>query len=217
MVAQGVPVRDAYQRAGYKGGDVARTELRRDPDIDARVKWLLMHRVETDTQARHAREKKTVDRRERWFKEIEKLAYSDVRDVVQWERVPIIDAEGNVTGYEDAMTATPSRKLSPRQAGAIKGVTTKSGALKIDMHDKAQALDKLGKALGIFSDSTPALPSVTVNQLNVGDVSALEAARRMAYLLASAGRLEAPQAMTIEGEVSDEPEKTAKPETGNKA
>ena len=186
MVAQGVPVKDAYARAGYKGNDQSRSDLRRSFDVDARVKWLLMRRVEADTEARHKSEKKRGDLKDRVLEELARVALSDARDLVQWDREPILDEQGNVQGFRDVMTATPSRKLSRSQAAAVRSVTTKSGALKIDVHDKLAALDKLARALGLFTDSAPVSQSITVNQVNVGEVQALEAARRVAFLLSQA-------------------------------
>jgi hypothetical protein len=58
-VAAGIPVKDAYVRAGYKGNNVSRYELRRCADIDARVNWLLAKRVEDDTKARHKARRKS--------------------------------------------------------------------------------------------------------------------------------------------------------------
>lgn len=188
FIANGVPVPEAYRRAGYSGGDDARWDLRRSAEVDARVNWLLAERVRADTEARHKREKKTGDLRDRVLKELERIAFSDARDVCQWDRVPVVDPEGSVTGYRDELTATPSHRLTRDAAASVRSVTTKGGALKIDVHDKLAALDKLARALGIFSDAAPVAGNVTVQQVNVGDVSALEVARRMAFLLASAGQ-----------------------------
>ena len=200
-VAAGVPVDIAYREAGYKGGQDARGELRRAWDVDARVKALLVHRVDSDTRARHAGEKKIVDLRTRVLRELERVAFSDARDLVQWDRKPILGPDGEVQGFTDEMIATPSRKLTKEQAASIKSVTTKSGAIKFDVHDKLNALEKLGKALGLFQDAAPPAQSVTVNQLNVGDVNAVDAARRVAFLLS--GLQAAPLAspgQVIEGE-----------------
>jgi hypothetical protein len=146
-------------------------------------------------------------------KEFERLAFADVRDVVAWERRPLYDADGNVIGYRDEMTATPSHKLKPSQAAAVKGVTTKSGRLKIEFHDKIAALTQMAKILGMTQDVAPA-PSVTVNQLalNNGPETALEAARRLAFALAAAQHA-AEQAKreppTIEGTAEDASAKQA--------
>ncbi len=117
------------------------------------------------------------------------------------------ELDGNITGYEDMMTPTPSRRLSADAAAAVRGITTKAGALKIDMVDKMAALDKLGRMLGLFQDAAPAA-NVTVNQLNLnnGPETALEAARRLAFALAMAERaaLAAPQP-TANEDVKAEP------------
>ena len=69
------------------------------------------------------------------------------------------------------------------------------------------ALDKLARALGLFQDPAPPPPSVSVQQINVSDVGALELARRLAFILASAGSREpVPEPLTID----------AKPETSPK-
>jgi hypothetical protein len=66
-------------------------------------------------------------------------------------------------------------------------VTTKSGSLKIEMHDKLAALAQLARIFGLSQDATPPT-SVTVNQLNMSSVpdTAFEAARRLAFALAKA-------------------------------
>jgi hypothetical protein len=202
MVAEGVPVQAAYTQAGFKGGDRARSQLRNHPDIKARISWLLTERIKTATRRRHKSEKKLGDLRTRTMKELERVAFSDVRDIIQWRRIPIVDSDGSIVGYEDEVVATPSHELTRDAAASIKEVSTKSGAVRIATHDKLAALDKIARALGLFQDSAPPPSSVTVNQVNVGDVQALELARRLAFLLAMAGSKQAEQiaAPVIEGE-----------------
>lgn len=203
MLAQGVPVQDAYTRAGYSGDSSARSQLRYRPDIKARIEWLLKERIEADTKRRHRGDKKSGDLRTKVMRELERVALSDVRDLVQWRRVPIIDSDGSVVGYRDEVIATPSHELTRDQAAMVKEVSTKSGDVRLATHDKLAALDKLARALGLFQETTPPPPSsLTVNQINVGDVAALEVARRLAFLLATAGATQQRQleAVTIEGE-----------------
>lgn len=204
LVAKMTPVPEAYRLAGYTGGDQSRSELRRSIDVDDRISWLLADRVKADTALRHRGEKKVVDLRLKVLRELERVAFASARDVVQWQRVPILDASGSVQGYRDEMVVTPSHQLTADQAASVKSVTTKSGSLKIDMHDKLNALTTLAKSLGILSDAAP-VQSVTVNQVNVGDVNALEAARRLAFIMGRA----ASSAPLIEGETvktADTPE-----------
>jgi hypothetical protein len=106
---------------------------------------------------------------------------------VQWNREAELDGDGNVVGFKDTMKVTPSHLLNREQAAQIRSVTTKSGALKFEVHDKLSALVQLAKILGV----TPEPLSQTVNntQVNVSTVnvpggeSALEAARRLAFAL----------------------------------
>jgi hypothetical protein len=208
MVAGGTPVPAAYEACGYKGGKDCRSQLRRCADVDQRINWLVNHRIECETKLRRRQEKPLADLRMRVIRELERIAFADPRDVVQWSRQPVMDADGNVKGFEDVIVPTPSHKLSADSAAAVRGVTTKSGSLKIDMVDKVQALDKLGRMLGLFQDAAPAA-NVTVNQLNLnnGPESALEAARRLAFALAMAQHAgnAASQPRVIENEKAETP------------
>ena len=169
MVAQGVPVAIAYARSGYRGGEVSRSQLRRSPDVDARVSWLLAQRVEADTRARHQADQKVTDGRLRLIRELEGIAYSDTRDVVQWGREPEFDRDGNVIGFKDTMRVTPSHLLTKEQAAQVKSVTTKSGSLKFEVHDKMAALVRLARILGMTIQ--PAAQTMTNTQVNVGQVN----------------------------------------------
>jgi hypothetical protein len=86
------------------------------------------------------------------------------------------------------MTVTPSHRLKPGVAATVKSVTTKSGALKFDVHDKLNALMQLGKILGLYTDaaSATATTNVQVNQVNIGGNNALEAVRRLAFAIQKA-------------------------------
>jgi hypothetical protein len=70
-------------------------------------------------------------------------------DVVQWNREPALDADGNVIGFKDTMKVTPSHLLTREQTAQIRSVTTKSGALKFETYDKLAALGQLAKILGV--------------------------------------------------------------------
>jgi Terminase small subunit len=192
MVAQGVPVAVAYQRAGYLGGEVSRSQLRRSSDVDARVSWLLAKRIEDDTKARHKAEKKIPDARERVIRELERLAFNDVRDLVQWDKRAVLDDDGQVVGFQDIMVVKPSRLMTPDQAASVRSVTTRAGQLKFETHDKLGALEKLAKVLGLYVEPTapPVSQSVTVNQVNFNSDNALEAARRLAFALAKAAQMD---------------------------
>jgi hypothetical protein len=192
-VARGVNVDAAYHEAGYTGNSASRRELRCAADVDARIRWLLVQRIEADAQARARVIEKEHDARLRLIQHLEVLAYSDTRDVVQWDRDPLIDEDGTLLGWKDRMEVTPSRLLTREQAAMVRSVTTKSGRIKFEVIDRLVALEKLAKVLGLPSDVTP--PTVTNTQVNVGhmhvdsNVNALEAVRRLAFALQKAARV----------------------------
>jgi hypothetical protein len=126
------------------------------------------------------------------IRELERIAYSDIPDVVQWNREPELDGDGNMIGFKDTMDVTPSHLLTREQTAQIKSVTTKSGALKFETYDKLAALGQLAKILGVAPEPQPrTVSSATVNvqQVNIGGPdSALESLRRLAFAIERIGQ-----------------------------
>ena len=194
-IVQGRRLGPAYEIAGFAGKSPRLPwQLRHKPAIDARVSWLLAQRVETETRARHPGAKKIANSRLRLIRELERIAFYDPRDFAQWERRPKFDEDQQLVGFEDVMIVTPSRKLTADQAAAVRSITTKSGCLRFETHDKLGALEKLAKVLGIYHEPAipPASQSVTVNQVHFGSENALEAARRLAFAIAKLSHTGAP-------------------------
>jgi hypothetical protein len=57
------------------------------------------------------------------LRELERIAYSNIRDVIQWDAEPIFDDDGNVTGERPVLKVTPSHLFTrellggPRKTG----------------------------------------------------------------------------------------------------
>ena len=188
MVAGGTPTKDAYRAAGFKGvSGYARWRLRHAPEVDQRISWLVNERVKAQTAASVRRpEKKKLDAKARAIRELERIAYADPRDVIEWEPLPVMLPDGTVE-IRNVMKVVPSASLSPDVAATIKGVTTKSGNIKLEQHDKLKALDMLARMEGLYPEPEPPAPppsaNVTLNQVNVGERSALEVTKRVAFML----------------------------------
>ena len=88
---------------------------------------------------------------------------------MQWGREPEFDRDGNVIGFKDTMRVTPSHLLTKEQAAQVKSVTTKSGSLKFEVHDKIAALVQLARIFGMTIQ--PAAQTMTNTQVNVGQVN----------------------------------------------
>lgn len=192
-IVQGRRLGPAYELAGFAGKSPRLPwQLRHKPAVDARINRLLEKRIEEDTRARHKAERKIPETRERVIRELERMAFNDVRDLVAWDKRAVLDEEGQVIGFEDIMVVKPSRLMTPDQAAGVRSVTTKSGALKFEMHDKLGALEKLAKVLGLYQEPAAPTPvqSVTLNQINFNNDNALEAARRLAFALAKAAQMD---------------------------
>lgn len=211
MIAQGVKGQEAYKRAGFAGGDQARWQLRNDPEVLARVQWLLKYRVEQQTIAQFRPEKNRLNRQDRIARELERIAFGDVRSLVSWERKAELDQDGNVVGMVDAVAPIASHQLSRDAAAMVKGISTKSGSVKIEAHDKLRAIEALMKIEGMGMESSAPPPSVTVNNLTV-QAGAIDDVRRIAFLLAAAENAPKPmEPLTIE-HVAAEPLLTDEPD-----
>jgi phage terminase small subunit len=195
-IAQGHRLAAAYERAGFTGKSRRLSwQLRHRPEVEARIVCLLQRRIDADTKAYRRREKKDEDLRHQVIEELKRIAFADVREVVNWKPEPVLSPDGEVLEIVDRISVTASDMLTPGSAAAIKGVSTKSGAVRLEMHDKQAALLALAKHLRLFEDPQPPSPSVTVNQVNVGETNSFEAIRKVAFML---GALRAREAERID-------------------
>ena len=196
-VAAGLPVTEAYKAAGYQGNARSRQELRAARDVDARIRWLLAERYESQNRSRSKNAAKEADARLRLIRELESLAYSDIRDVIQWDREPTFDKLGNVTGERTKVDITPSKHLTKEQAALVRSIQqTKFGAVKFETHPKIDALKALASILGLTGNDLPPGATITnntqVNVAAVGDTPAIEIARRLAFILERAHQASPP-------------------------
>jgi hypothetical protein len=195
-IAQGHRLGPAYERAGFAGKSRRLSwELRHRPEVDARIAWLLGERVKADTRAYRRREKQHGDLLDRAIRELEAIAFHDIREVADWRREPKMGTDGEVIGTDSSLVIRDAADLPACASKAIKSVFLKGGALRIDMCDKRQALVDIIKLL---TGSDAAQPSkVAVTQVNIGAVDAREAAKRVSFLLAAA-RAREPALKTID-------------------
>lgn len=82
---------------------------------------------------------KHPDLAERILQELERVAFYDIRKIVQW------DAAGNVAPI-------PSAELSDEAAAAVATVVGGKQGFRLTPHNKLKALELLGKAVGLFDE-----------------------------------------------------------------
>jgi phage terminase small subunit len=107
--------------------------------------------------------------RTRLLKELGLVAFADIGKVVTWNDAAheigpseseTVYGEGASASVErltkvmrSKVTILPSTAMDPAVRRAIsKVVTTENGGLRIEMHDKIAALDKLARALGMYTE-----------------------------------------------------------------
>lgn len=97
------------------------------------------------------------------LQEIARIAFSDIRRVVTWrpEMVPI-EAQNGADGISGTLggnvlmsrvTVVDSATIAKNDAAAIAEVAQgANGSLRVKLHDKGAALERLGRHLGLFKD-----------------------------------------------------------------
>jgi phage terminase small subunit len=184
QIANGHKLERAHELAGFKPDRKTAWTLRHRPDISRRVEELLKERVQADTRRRVRREKKDEDLRDRVIEELRRIAFADVREVMKWNREPVMSPDGEVLDIVDRVTVTASDKLTDSSAAAIKSVFQKAGSLRVELHDKRAALEALAKILK--GDDVQPAGAIKVTQVNVGSLGAVDIAQRIAFLMSSA-------------------------------
>ena len=203
-VVNGLKLRDAHKVAGYTGqSQQAAWNLRHTPEVDARIQALLKSRVSAQAVAFARRQKGSGDLLARVVKELEDIAFQDVREIVDWRREAVMNAAGEVIDMRETMQLRDSAKLTPSAAKAVKGVFRKGDSLRLELHDKRAALETLAKILK--GDDVATTQTTTNVQINVGAAGAVDAVQRIAFLLASATSRQpaAPPPVTIDAKPTD--------------
>ena len=149
-LAQGASASAAFVSAGYAKNDGNASRLRGNEKVSARVEELL---AEGAKQAGV-----TI---QRVVEELAKIGFSDIRRVVEWSGSEVAD---EVDGEDDGVPRVVVRAanivrligsdtVDDATAAAISEISqSKEGALKVKLHSKLDALEKLGKHLGMFKD-----------------------------------------------------------------
>jgi phage terminase small subunit len=103
---------------------------------------------------------------ERVLNELAKLAFADIRKILRWRSGVLTEIENGDGEMEATFAAdvelVASDDLDEATAAAVKEVSlSATRALKVKLYDKRQALNDLGRHLGLF-DRKPAPPAKPV-------------------------------------------------------
>jgi hypothetical protein len=109
--------------------------------------------------------------RSRIVDELGAIAFSDIGEFVDWDneiqhvaadikdRIGVNPAEGSNRSPEEEVAISnrvmlvPSHRLTPAQRRAVAKVSQdRYGNVRVEMHDKLAALDKLARALGMYQE-----------------------------------------------------------------
>jgi hypothetical protein len=195
-IVEGMKLQEAHKLAGFEGkSHAAAWQLRHRTEVAARIDWLLKERVDISTRTYLKRTKKSGDLLARALQKLDDIMSTDVREIVDWRREPVLNDNGEVVDITETVAVKDSAKISARAASAIRGVFTKSGKIRLELHDQRAAAAEIVKLLS-GNDAQPA-SNITVNTINVGAHDALEAAKRVSFLLAAA-RSREPAVKTID-------------------
>jgi phage terminase small subunit len=100
------------------------------------------------------REQRTQVTQDQVVNELRKIAFADMRYLARWGKSPIDAtseaADPNGLGVYP-VELIPSEEIDEDIAAAISEVSLTQTGIKVKLHDKLGALEKLGKHLGIFA------------------------------------------------------------------
>ena len=155
----------AVIRAGYRT---------RSPEVHASRLLARPLVAKAITAAQAARAKRTEITADRVIHELARIAFADVRDVVQWgKHLVTLRPSSELTAEQAASIATIEADVTARANG------TPQLKIRVRMHDKAQALQTLARHFGLLLDRHEvSLPDEQVQYLvQVARVCLAEAAR----------------------------------------
>lgn len=157
-------------RAGYsvKSARATGAENLTKPDIQAALQ-----------EAQSKRSDRTEITQDRVLQELARIGFSDIRNAVRWGRSPVSSggeaADPNGLGVYP-VELVPSEEVDEDTAAAVSEVALTQSGVKVKMHDKLAALDKIARHLGMLNgsgaegDEAPAL-TININaKAPVGDV-----------------------------------------------
>ena len=127
-LARGEPQIKAYASAGYAENASHACTMAAMPEVVARVEEIVIIRA--------ARADVTADR---VLAELARIAFADISQMVSVK-------DGRAVFTETA-------QLTPDQRAAIAEISETRDGMKVKLHDKVQALEKLGKHLGLFKEN----------------------------------------------------------------
>lgn len=136
-IVRGSTQQDAYEIAGFSRHQGNASIMGNRPDVKARVKELEAQKANIEERAVAIAAKKLSISKERVLKEFARVAFSDISDVIEFS--------GNEIMLKDM------GRMSKRTLAAISEVAVNaSGSIKVKMHPKLDALDKLARYLGLY-------------------------------------------------------------------
>ncbi|KKK94517.1 hypothetical protein LCGC14_2682080 [marine sediment metagenome] len=137
-------------------------------------------------KAQAIRAERTGITQDRVLQELGRIGFADIRNVVRWGKSPI-DTEADHADPNGLrmypVELVPVEGIDDDTALAISEVSLTQTGVKVKMHDKLSALEKIGKHLGMFTDRvdhtssdgsmTPA-PAVNLSGLSDEELAQLE-------------------------------------------
>jgi phage terminase small subunit len=178
LVADGKSGVDAYLEAGHmvsrKVAGVSASRLLKRPEVKARLDEIIGSRASIDAQATAKAVERLAISKERVLAEIAKVAFSNAGDYFAWG--------------PSGVTVKDCNELSEDQRAAVaeasETVTEAGGTVRVKMHSKMDALDKLGRYLGLFKEvhehSGRNGGPIRIEEEPMTDI---ERARRIVYIL----------------------------------
>jgi phage terminase small subunit len=112
------------------------------------------------------RSKRTQVTQDMVVRELAKVGFSDIRQMVQWagDRVAFVDSDQLPADVAHAVSSVKARKRVHTDA---EGGVTETVDMELKVYDKVNALTQLGRHLGMFTDKTEHSGEVRVTEVQI--------------------------------------------------
>ena len=183
LVSEGKTGTDAYLEAGHKVASrrvagVNASRLMQRPEVKARIEEMLSRRQAIEEKATEKAIAAAVD----------KLALTKERVLAEYEKIAFAHAGKYFDWGPDGVTVRSKDDLTEDQMAAVsevsQTVTEAGGTIRVKLHSKLDALEKLGRHFGLFG--AKGTEDDPLNIKNSGDASPRDVARAVLDILRQA-------------------------------
>lgn len=155
----------AAKAAGYsaKSAHAQGCRLLKNAEVQAEIK---KHEAAQDTAFKRRAQAQGLTK-DRWLRELQRIAFANIDDFVTIEDVEMPQGESGKTYTVTQVRAVATKSRRRSFGAAVKKISETKNGIGIELHSKQSALDTLGKAMGWLKEDAINLNLPQVDSVQV--------------------------------------------------